>query len=72
MVKILATINLVQDHKWPKLSPVAQEISSGGMSQVKSEKVTSPQARCGSLGGLLICVTISIGENLIKLLKPVY
>ena len=52
--------NLAQYHKWPKpvycrgltptyqnLSPIAQEISSGEMSEVakKSEKVTTPQAR---------------------------
>ena len=36
--------------------PFAQEISSGEKSEVtkKSDKVTTPQARCGSLGGLLI------------------
>ena len=42
--------------KYQNLSQIAQEISSGEMSEVtkKSEKVTTPQARCSSSEGLLI------------------
>ena len=38
---------------YKNLSPIVQEISSEEMSEV-TKKVTTPQARCGSLGGSLI------------------
>ena len=68
MAQILATINPAQDYKWPipmasllpqaltpniKISAQLHVIEAKERHE-KSLKKATPQARCGSLGGLLI------------------
>ena len=72
MAKILDVINLAYYHKWPKpvysrklrhqhIKILAHLHKKEAQERcLKSEKVTSTQARCGSSGGLLIYILHSI------------